>query len=212
MPRRQYEATALHPYHLGARCLNREWFRLPLPVVWEIFSEQLYFAHHAFNLCIHNFVLMSNHFHLVASTPDKNLSQTMNYFMRETSRLISRYSGRINQVYGAPYHRSLIRSEHYFMHAYKYVYRNPVEAGICSKVEDYQFSTLFGLLGRGHLLIPLAEDSLITGDANIYLDWLNKNYAADHKLQIKRALARSSFKFSLDRSNKRPSILEDELS
>jgi REP element-mobilizing transposase RayT len=62
----------------------------------------------AYKAEIHAFVLMSNHFHLVVSFPENNMSEAMNYFMRETSRMISRDAGRINQTYGSRYFRSII--------------------------------------------------------------------------------------------------------
>ena len=50
------------PYHVVAKCINGDWFSIPMERVWEIVSEQLYFVHHAYGLRILSFVLMSNHF------------------------------------------------------------------------------------------------------------------------------------------------------
>lgn len=138
------------PYHITARCINRDWFSIDMPAVWEIMTRQLYFTNFAFNLRIHSFVLMSNHFHMIVRSPEANLSVAMSYFMRETSREITRRSHRINQTYGSRFHRSLI--------AYKYVFRNPVEAGLCNRVEDYEFSSLKGVLGERWLDVPISED------------------------------------------------------
>ncbi len=121
-------------------------------------TRQLYFVSHAFNLRVHAFVLMNNHFHLIVRTPDGNLSDAMRYFMRETSREITFVSGRINQTYGSRFHRSLLHSPLYYLHAYKYLYRNPVEAGLCELVEEYKFSSLQGLLGETWLDVPVRED------------------------------------------------------
>jgi REP element-mobilizing transposase RayT len=104
--------------------------------VWTVMTEQLHFAHHAFNLRIRSFVLMSNHFHMLVSTPDSNLPQAMAFFMRETSREIIRRAGRINQAWGGPYSGSMLTQNSYFLNAYKYVYRNPVKAGLCRQCEE----------------------------------------------------------------------------
>jgi hypothetical protein len=140
---------------------------------------------------------MNNHFHMVLSAPEANISQAMNYFMRETSRCIGRRSGRINQVYGGPYRMTLISSEFHFFIAQKYVYRNPVEAGLSKYAEAYPFSTLHAALGFKHSMIPfIAEDPLFS-DTERYLHWINKSYPSDQSKNIVRcALKKVEFKFT----------------
>jgi REP element-mobilizing transposase RayT len=176
--------------------------------VWEIFSRQLFFIHHGFGVRIHSFVLMSNHFHLLISTPEANLSDAMASFMKETSRWLNLGAGRINQTYGARHTRSVIANDWHFRHAYKYVYRNPVQAGICKRVEDYSFSTLNGLFGQRHLFIPLQEDTLLTGDPEATLAWLNEKPALDNWETVGLALHRPKFSLPKDRNTKREHSLE----
>jgi putative transposase len=210
MPRKVVNLKSTLPYHISARCLNREWFRIPLEEVWTIHCRYLFYLHHVFEMQIYSFVLMSNHFHLLAALPNKNLSEAMNYFMRETSRVISRSSGRINQVYGGPYHPTLIGSAHHFRHTYKYIYRNPVEAGLCPHVEDYAYSTLHGVLGGDHCTIPLMEDRLVFSEfgPEKCLRWLNSNYAEGHKEAIRQALRKAEFKLANQRHTNKPNELE----
>jgi putative transposase len=200
------------PYHITGRCINRDWFRLPLEVIWEIFVDYLYLEHHARGLKIHAFVLMNNHFHLIATAPETSISTCMCYFMTEVSRQITRLSGRINQTFGAPHHPSLINTYHYFMHAYKYVYRNPVDAGIIDRVEAYPYSTLRRTLGFGPLTIPMEEDTILFDDVEGTLRWLNKKYKNGHREEIAKALKRRKFELPLDRKTREKSELELELS
>lgn len=158
--------------------------------------HHLYFVHHGFGAQIHSFVLMSNHFHLLMSTPMANVSETMGYFMRETSRAITRSSGRINQTYGGRYFRCLIGSHHHFLNAYKYFYRNPVEAQVVKRAEDYPYSTLHGLLGRSKLLVPVREDSFLFDDLNGTLAWINRDVDRGDWECVRKALHRRSFRMS----------------
>jgi putative transposase len=118
--------SAEFPFHITARSNNRALFPVSMPEAWELFSDYLYFINKNFGIRIHSFVLMPNHFHMIARDPELNLSSAMNYFMRETSKLMASESRTINRVWGAPFHSSLIDSPLYYLHAYKYVYRNPV--------------------------------------------------------------------------------------
>lgn len=200
MSKSRYLPHAYYPYHITARCINKEWFRVPIHEVWDIMSNYLFFLSHAYEFEIVNFVLMDNHFHLIVRTPLANLSQGMNYFMRETSRSITILSDRINQTYGSPYHWSLIKNIFSFQHAYKYVYRNPVEAGLSLKVEDYIYSTLQFKLGLAKSIIPLTEDFLLFESVEDTLLWLNKSYPDQGvKLLIKSALKKREFKLARDK-------------
>ncbi len=154
---------------------------------------------------------MSNHFHLLVSTPEANISQAMQYFMTQTSREITRLSGRINQTYGARFHRSLITNYNYYMSAYKYVYRNPVRADICQRVEDYPFSSMHGLLGAKQLFIPLEEDTLLFNRSfdESSLRWLNTSPTGEAESDVRKALRRSVFSYPRAKNNKR-NRLEDE--
>lgn len=211
MPRKIIPISTEHYYSISARCINKEWFQIPLEDVWKIMEDYLYFLSIGFNFKIKSFVLMNNHFHLIVKTPDGNLSEGMRYFMRETSRHIAKGSGRINQIYGARFYRSLISTNHYYTHAYKYVYRNPVEAALVESVLDYKFSTLGRLLGKGPLNIPIEYDEILFDSKNIQetLNWLNTTPTRENYKIIKTALRKSEFYIPRDKVTKYKNPLED---
>lgn len=213
MPRKIIPIISNVPYHVSARCINKEWFDLPIEIVWAIMEDYLYLMSKEFDVKIHSFVLMSNHFHLLITATKDNLSAALLYFMRETSREISRLSGRINQTYGARNHKTLLTSYHYFMNTYKYIYQNPLRAGLCKRVEDYRFSTLNGLCGLNRLIIPVEEDTILFDpnfiDAN--LEWLNIRPSLELENEMRLALTRPEFKLSLCKTSRNPSLLEEQL-
>jgi REP element-mobilizing transposase RayT len=211
MPRPKAILQSEFPYHVTARCVNREWFSIPMSQVWDLMQEHLYFTVRGYQCKIHSFVLMNNHFHLLLSTPKANLSSAMAYFMKATSDELTRRSKRINQTYGSRHYRGVIRSYHYFLLAYKYVYRNPVEARLCKNVEDYPYSTLSGLLGKWSLLIPTEEDRTLFSDVTGTLVWLNKKPKVESRDAVCAALKRREFKLPRDRKTRRPCTLENDL-
>lgn len=208
MPRAHTVLQNEFPYHVTGRCINREWFASPLEEVWKIMSNHLFYVRHALNGRIHAFVLMPNHYHLLISTPDSNLSQIMAYFMKSTSADLTRANSRINQSYGSRHFRCIIESQHYYLHAYKYVYRNPVKAGLSKVVESYPYSTLTGLLGFRHMYIPLEEDSILFDDVEGTLKWLNLAPAETEWESVRRAIKKRTFKLGMDSASNKPSHLE----
>jgi putative transposase len=210
VPRLPHQPNPLVPYHISARCINREWF-LDIEDVWRIMENYLFILTHGFGVQIYSFVLMSNHFHLIAQFPNLNMSLAMQYFMRETSKSITKSSQRINQTYGSRYFKSCLTSHHYYLHAYKYVYRNPTESLICEKVEDYKYSTLSGLLGISKLIIPIEQDVVLFSDVEATLGWLNQSPPDDHKRSIQKALQKKEFQIPMERNCRKPHILEFEM-
>ncbi len=207
MPRKIFEPDPYAPYFITGRCINRDWFALEMEDVWSIFEDHLYMLHHGFDVRIHSFLLMSNHFHMIASAPNSNLSIGMAYFMREISRWLTLESGRINQCWGQRFHRSRIGTERQFLNVYKYVYQNPLRAGICQRVEDYRFSTLSVLLGRRQSSITLQPDDwLFSGNIEDNLEWLNQQPESDDLESIRRALRRREFKLPNTRGPKLNSL------
>lgn len=209
MPRRIVPVTGNFPYHITARCINRDWFRIPLPEVWSLMGDYLSLIVHEYKVVVLGFVLMPNHFHLNLLAPLGNISSAMNYFMRETSREITRLSGRINQTYGGRNHKCLINSHHYFLNVYKYIYRNPVRAGLCERVEEYPYSSIAALVGNIHLPFSMAEDTLLFSPDFQWsnLSWLNTPSRREHEEQIRKALRRRIFTLAKEKSGA-PSALE----
>ena len=102
----------------------------------------------------------------------------------------------------------MVTSPHYYLHAYKYFYYNPVKAGICARVEDYKYSTLRGLLGLDHLLVPVTEDTTLFSDVEGTLRWLNQRPDDNHWDAVKKALKKQQFKLRSLQSTNREHPLE----
>ncbi len=173
MPRARTILQSEFPYNISARCINREWFHLPMDTVWNIFCEQLAETCQKYELKIHSFVLMSNHFHLIASTPQANISQCMWHFMRSTSFRLTRSGNRINETFAGRHYKCILHEPNYYLNAYKYNYRNPIAAGVCERAEGYPYSTLRVVTGLAPSRFPMAEDTTFICDPFGTLNWIN---------------------------------------
>lgn len=202
MSRFQRVVQSEFPIHITARANNRDAFPIRLKTVWEIMSAHLHLLNIGYGMQIHSFVLMPNHLHMLVSDPCGNLSLAMRYFMSETSREVSFLAGRINHLWGGRYHSSVISNPLYYLHAYKYVYQNPVAAGITDDPLKYEFSTLSMLLGLRHGVIPLVEDETLFNDIESTMCWLRESYSEETRLKIQKALKRKRFAIPAERKNR----------
>jgi REP element-mobilizing transposase RayT len=206
MARKIVEISSEHPYHITARSNNQEWFDVPMGYAYAVFTNVLSKTIERYDIRVHGFVLMSNHFHLISSAPKLNLGLALRYFMTETSRGIRFKSSRINHIYGGRNYKTIIKTPEYYAHCLKYVYRNPVEAKITEKVEDYRWSTASIRRDRIHSLISEVEsghDEFLPEDHVERLKWFNEPYDEKIKNQISLALRRTEFHFKPTQNSKR---------
>ena len=217
MPRKILLRSNTLPYHVTARTNNRELFHCPLVRVWQVLTWQCYEMSVIYGARIHAFVLMPNHFHFLVSVPEYDLGQVMQQFMRSGTKTLNRISGRSGHVFGGRYHWTVVNSSVYFAHVLKYVYRNPVRAGLCNQVENFEYSTLQGLFGIGPLPFPLYYPfeqrgfDLISNDYQEMQSWLNVPFRTEHERAIRQALRRTQFEPSKAGWKRAPSELKSRL-
>ncbi|MCC7442080.1 MAG: transposase [Bdellovibrionales bacterium] len=200
MPRKPLIRSTVAAYHVTARVNNREAFPCALDQAWRELTHQCFEVTVLFEAKIHAFVMMPNHIHMLISTPREDLGSIMQHFMRSATRMVNRISNRSGHLFGSRYHWTLIDSPIYFAHALKYVYRNPVRAGLCTTVEGYPYSTLWGLMGNGVLPFPLFQpygnhlNAWVPEDPCLLTHWLNRPFASEgDEGTIRRALRKHTF-------------------
>ena len=84
---------------------------------------------------------MNNHTHLLIKTNIiKNLSQYMHCLNTKYGLYYNKKYNRVGYVFRDRYKAEGIYSEKQLYHCIKYIFNNPVKAGICNKAEEYEFS------------------------------------------------------------------------
>jgi len=176
------------------------WFPLPLSQCWPIFMNRLTKTEENYGFQTHSFVLMGNHYHWFVSTPQSNLGEGMCYFNTQVSKDISLRADFKNHIFGSRYKPTQINDPIQYALVYRYIYQNPVRAGICESVFDYEWSTL----NKGDILLhpKPAFDSLLPPTRDIST-WLNKVPAQFVNERIQSALQKRNFKLPRDKNKKR---------
>lgn len=198
MARKILVRSNIHPYHVTCRSNNREHFWCDLPLVWKVFANKLIEITEIHSARVHAFVLMPNHFHLIVSTPEDDLGKIMQRFIGSVTKTLNYLSGRSGRVFGAKYHRSIILTENYYDYALKYVYRNPVKAGLIINAEDYRFSTLRSKLNNELIefpLFPALDQCVLIPQKNKteFLEWINRPFLYEQEQALYESLKKQSF-------------------
>ena len=115
-----------------------------------------------FGVAIHAYVLMSNHFHVLA-TPQtaEALPQMMQAVGRRYVRYFNDTQQRSGTLWEGRYKSTLIQAERYLLACMAYIDLNPVRAGLVTQARDYPWSS------HGHY-IGQRIDKLITAPALVW--------------------------------------------
>lgn len=154
-------------FHVAVQLSNRHMTHTQVENLWQDLARR--FRRHRF-LRTHSCVLMSNHFHGLFEVPD------VCYEMAE-SALIAEFR-QVSQPTEMAYKNNFFKMRRLscftaYRQVYKYIYRNPLEAGLCARAELYPFSSLAELTGRQRA-VHYVNDSMgvITNPFQI-LNWIN---------------------------------------
>lgn len=203
MPRKQIIKQSEFAYHVYNRSIDKKFFNVPMYKLWEIFCQEAYAMSVIWNARIHAAVLMGNHFHMLLSTPDSNIGACMCDFQSELARGISILKGTDGYRFSSRYKWSIIKTPAHFATMVRYIYQNPVRAGIVSQAEHYPYSTLRGLLGYESHKIPLWVHPMgVEYQEKPACDWLqqiNLRFSKSESRAIWRGLCKSEFKIAESR-------------
>jgi putative transposase len=129
-----------YPYHLVCRTNNRS-FRFNQRQIIRIFFNALKETHEKYTFLVHHVVLMSNHYHIVATATEDNLHRAMQYL---NSRIAIRYNRLVRKsghLWGDRYASCIIDTDEYYLACVRYIYRNPLRAGMVQDLKEFPDSS-----------------------------------------------------------------------
>ena len=133
-------------YHVATRGVRR------LPIVHDDVDRRWFLAE--FTTVVqdrgwrcHAYCLMTNHYHLLVSTPEPDLSLGMWRLNQRHALRINRRHGFTGHVFEGRFFAELIQDESHFLGLARYIDQNPVRAGLCRQAELWPWSGCAETLG-----------------------------------------------------------------
>jgi REP element-mobilizing transposase RayT len=94
-----------------------------------------------FEIDVFAYVLMDNHFHLLLRTREANLPKAMQWLGTTYTRKFNNRHDRSGHLFQGRYKSILVENDQYMLHLSCYIHRNPLRAGIISRLADYRWSS-----------------------------------------------------------------------
>ena len=147
-----------YPHHIIQRGNNRQ----PIFIDRQDFEAMLALLAETakkFGVAVHSYVLMDNHFHLLATpTTAEALPLMMQAVGRSYVRRFNQRHGRSGTLWEGRYRSTLIETERYLLACMVYIDLNPVRAGIVAQPGAWRWASHAHYLGLQH-------DALVTPHA-----------------------------------------------
>ncbi len=115
-----------------------------------------------FNWVVHAYCQMGNHYHLLAETPDSNLSAGMRQLNGVYTQRFNRIHRRVGHLFQGRYKAILVQKDAYLLELSRYIVLNPVCARMVRTARDWPWSN-YRTYGRHQQSAGLAGDRLDTG-------------------------------------------------
>jgi len=149
-----------YPYHLVCRTNNRS-FRFHQRQTIRIFFKALEQTIEKYNLLVHHVVLMSNHYHMVATATEENLHRAMQYLNSRIAFRYNKYVRRSGHLWSDRYKSCIIDTDEYYLACVRYIYQNPIRANMVQDIEHFPDSSFsFWAFGK-NMDVAMAGDHLV---------------------------------------------------
>jgi len=202
--------------HVTVRCNNGEFF-FDLENQFDSITSWINCLPAFFDISIHHVLFMSNHIHLLITPQSELIGNAFSYLLTNLSKYLNHSNQRSNHIFGNRYAPTVIKDERHLANVIRYIYQNPVRAGILQSPFDYPYSSLGFYVGTTNPMIFLKPDPTTTAMFKSGLDgrhnWITaiSNDLDDNDTELMRqCLSRSMFQFSqkqLQRISKKGSSL-----
>lgn len=123
---------------------------------YEKFKEYLADAIEKFGFLLHGYVLMTNHYHLIIETPEKNLSKIMHYINSSYTTYTNIKRKRSGHLFQGRFKSIVVDKDSYLLELSRYLHLNPVRVKMAQMPGDYTYSSY------GSYTTPRAEKLVTT--------------------------------------------------
>ena len=187
MPRIARNTSKATYYHVMCQGINRE-IIFGQPVDIKYYIRKMYELKDECEITIVAYCVMSNHIHMLLNTPKtENLSKYMQRLNTIYSIYYNKKYERVGYVFRDRFKAEAINDERYLNNCIKYIYDNPVKAGICIHPSQYKFSN--------YRMVAADDDNHIS-----FID-TNEHKLIDYSLAIKNYIEKTNIAYDEIKSN-----------
>ena len=124
-----------------------------------------------FGARVHAYCWMTNHIHLLLQAGTEPIGNPMRNIAAEFARAMQAKLATTGHFFERRYHATLVDCDSYLLQLIRYIHRNPVEARMAARVDDYPWSS-------HHAYVGLRSEAWLTVDFGLQM------FSAEHSKAI----------------------------
>ncbi|WP_419768878.1 transposase [Arcobacter sp.] len=141
MPRRE-RITDAGCYHVVCRGVERRNVFLDSDD-FEQFLALLKSVKKEFDIIVHSFCLMTNHYHILLETKEDNISLAMKYLNSHYAIYFNKKYKRTGHLWQGRFHSDYLYADNHFWYVAKYIEQNPIKAKMVKEIHHYKYQSFF---------------------------------------------------------------------
>ena len=142
-----------------------------------------------FDVNVHSYCLMSNHYHLLVETQEENLSKFMRAVNAQYAAYFNRKYKRVGHLWQGRFKSWFVTDEAYLYTLIKYIEFNPVKAKMVHELSQYEHSSYSTFVGKSKAIACLKNSVMFTQFDNVedVVEFFESWYDEDVLKEIKKA-------------------------
>ena len=171
-------------YHIVCRGVERRNVFLDADD-FDIFLNLLNEVTIKYGITVHSFCLMTNHYHiLVEINEQSNLSESMRILNSTYAMYFNKKYKRTGHLWQGRYGSFLIYNSAHFWYVTKYIERNPIKAGIVTKIEYYKYQSFYQWKYNQSYIHLIANSNIKQMSLAEYEEFINSDLSDEEVINI----------------------------
>lgn len=177
MPRKERYAEPGH-YHIINRGVERRDIYLE-PDDYDYFLDLLLKLTKDYEIIVHSFCLMTNHYHILIETKQKNLSKAIQFLNDKYAKYFNKKYTRRGHLWQGRYKSYSLFDDAHFWIVAKYIERNPIKANMVKNIELYKYQSFFQWKYKHNYFELLNNSMIFEMTYNEYADYISSEMDSD---------------------------------
>lgn len=141
MPRKE-RITEPGFYHIINRGVERRNIYLEAED-YDFFVSLLTKLSKDYNVIVHSYCLMTNHYHILLELKEANISKAIQFLNDKYSKYFNKKYNRSGHLWQGRFASYFLYDDMHFWYVVKYIERNPIKANIVKQIDQYKYQSFF---------------------------------------------------------------------
>lgn len=146
---------------------------------YDFFLELLLKLSKDYGVTIHAYALMTNHYHILLQTKEKNLSKAIQFLNDKYAKYYNKKYQRVGHLWQGRYKSYLLYDDAHFWIVAKYIERNPIKADIVQNVDFYNYQSFFEWKNKSKYYELIKDSKIFDMTLGEYEEYISTDLQAD---------------------------------